>query len=68
MGYYQRALALNPRHRSAREHLGEAWLILGEPARAEQLLNELENLCLIPCEEYEDLRQAIAVYKELAAR
>lgn len=68
MGHYQQALALNPRHRGAREHLGEAYLVLGEPARAEQLLAELEDLCLIPCEEYEDLKEAIAVYKKLAAR
>ena len=68
MGHYQRALALNPRHRSAREHLGEAYLVLGEPAKAEHLLAELENLCLIPCEEYDDLKRAIAAYKKLAAR
>jgi tetratricopeptide (TPR) repeat protein len=68
MRHYQRALTLNPRHRSAREHLGEAYLVLGEPAKAEQLLTELEKLCLIPCEEHEDLKQAIAVYKRLAAR
>ena len=68
VGHYQQALILNPRHRSAREHLGEAYLVLGEPAKAEQLLTELENLCLIPCEEHADLKQAIAVYKRLAAR
>jgi tetratricopeptide (TPR) repeat protein len=68
MGHYQQALALNPRHRGAREHLGEAYLVLGEPAKAEQMLTELEDLCLIPCEEYDDLKQAIVVYKKLAAR
>src|SRR6266853_3706983 len=68
IGHYQQALTLNPRHSGAREHLGEAYLVLGEPAKAEQLLTELENLCLIPCEEYEDLKLAIAVYKRLAAR
>jgi tetratricopeptide (TPR) repeat protein len=68
MGHYQQALTLNPRHRSAREHLGEAYLVLGEPARAEQMLTELEELCLIPCEEYDELKQAIVVYKRLAAR
>jgi tetratricopeptide (TPR) repeat protein len=68
MGHYQQALTLNPRHRSAHEHLGEAYLVLGEPAKAEQVLTELENLCLIPCEEHADLKQAIAVYKRLAAR
>jgi tetratricopeptide (TPR) repeat protein len=68
VGHYYQALALNPRHRGAREHLGEAYLVLGEPAKAEQLLTELEKLCLIPCEEYEDLKQAIAAYKRFAVR
>jgi tetratricopeptide (TPR) repeat protein len=68
IGHYQQALMLNPRHRSAHEHLGEAYLVLGESAKAEQLLAALENLCLIPCEEYDDLKRAIAAYKRLAAR
>ena len=68
IGHYQRALMLNPHHRSAHEHLGEAYLVLGESAKAEQLLAALENLCLIPCEEYDDLKRAIAAYKKLAAR
>src|SRR3954447_9715176 len=68
IGHYQQALMLNPRHRSAHEHLGEAYLVLGEPAKAEQLLTALENLCLLPCEEYDDLKRAIAAYKRLPAR
>jgi len=68
IGHYQQALMLNPRHRSAHEHLGEAYLMLGESAKAEQLLVALGNLCLIPCEEYDDLKRAIAVYKRLATR
>jgi tetratricopeptide (TPR) repeat protein len=68
IGHYQRALTLNPRHRSAHEHLGEAYLVLGEPDKAAQLLTALGNLCLIPCEEYDDLKRAIAAYKRLAAR
>jgi len=68
IGHYQQALMLNPRHRSAHEHLGEAYLVLGESAKAEQLLVALGNLCLIPCEEYDDLKRAIAAYKRLAAR
>jgi tetratricopeptide (TPR) repeat protein len=66
IGHYQKALMLNSRHRSAHEHLGEAYLVLGEPARAQQLLAALENLCLLPCEEYADLKRAIAAYKTLA--
>jgi len=68
IGHYQQALTLNSRHRSAHEHLGEAYLVLGESAKAEQLLAALGNLCLIPCEEYDDLKRALAAYKKLAAR
>jgi tetratricopeptide (TPR) repeat protein len=68
IGHYQQALMLNPRQRSAHEHLGEAYLVLGEPAKAEQQLGALEGLCLIPCDEYDDLKRAIAAYKKLAAR
>ena len=68
IGHYQQALMLNPRHRSAHEHLGEAYLVLGESAKAEQLLTALENFCLIPCEEYDDLKRAISKYKRLATR
>jgi tetratricopeptide (TPR) repeat protein len=68
IGHYQQALMLNPRHRSAHEHLGEAYLVLGESAKAEQILTALENLCLIPCEEYDDLKRAISAYKRLATR
>jgi tetratricopeptide (TPR) repeat protein len=68
IGHYQQALMLNPRHRSAHEHLGEAYLVLGVPAKAEQLLTALENICLIPCAEYDDLKRALAAYKRLAAR
>jgi len=68
IGHYQQALVLNPRHRSAHEHLGEAYLMLGEPAKSEQLLTALGNICLIPCGEYDDLKRAIAAYKKLAER
>jgi tetratricopeptide (TPR) repeat protein len=68
IGHYQQALILNPRHRGAHEHLGEAYLVLGESAKAEQLLAALENLCLIPCGEYDDLKRAVAAYKRLANR
>jgi tetratricopeptide (TPR) repeat protein len=68
IGHYQQALMLNPRHRGAHEHLGEAYVMIGEAAKAEQLLTALGNLCLIPCEEYDDLKRALAAYKELADR
>ena len=66
--HYQRALRLNPRHRSAHEHLGEAYLVQGDLAKAEERLAALERICLIPCEEYDDLKRAIAGYKKIVSR
>lgn len=68
MQYYGRAVALNPRHRSAHEHLGEAYVVQGELAKAREHLAALEQICLIPCEEYDDLKRAIAEYSKLAKR
>jgi len=68
IGHYQQALTINPRHRSAHEHLGEASLVLGDPATAEQHLAHLEDICLIGCEEYDDLKRAIASFKKVVAR
>ena len=66
--HYQKALALNPRHRSAHEHLGEAYLVLGNLPQAEEHLAALERICLIPCQEYDDLKRAIAQYNKIATR
>jgi tetratricopeptide (TPR) repeat protein len=63
MRHYQQALMLNPRHISAHEHLGEAYLVQGELTKAKEHLTALERICLIPCDEYDDLRRAIAKYK-----
>ena len=68
MHHYQRALALNRRDRSAHEHLGELYLVLGEPAKTEHELVTLEDICLIPCVETDGLKRAIAAYKALAMR
>jgi len=66
MGHYQQALMFNPRHRSAHEHLGELYLVLGAPAKAEQHLAMLKGICLIPCDEVVDLERAIAAYTAAA--
>jgi Flp pilus assembly protein TadD len=68
MQHYQQALLLNRRHRSAHEHIGELYLVLGEPAKAEQHLAMLEDICLIPCVETDDLKRAMATYKSLPTR
>lgn len=66
--HYERALQLNPRHRGAHEYLGEAYLMVNDVAKAETHLAALEKICLIPCEEYDDLKKAIAEYRRKAAR
>jgi tetratricopeptide (TPR) repeat protein len=66
--HYQQALALNPRHRSAHEHLGEAYLVQGDLAKAKEHLAALERICPIPCDEYDDLKRAIAKYNKVARR
>ena len=66
--HYQQALALNPRHRSAHEHLGEAYLVQGDLTKAKEHLAALEQICLIPCDEYDDLKRAITEYNKVADR
>jgi len=68
MQHYQQALVLNRRHRSAHEHLGELYLVLGDLSKAEQQLATLQDICLIPCIETEDLKRVISVYKTVAMR
>jgi tetratricopeptide (TPR) repeat protein len=62
MGHFQQALMFNPRHRSAHEHLGELYLTLGEPKKAEEQLAALKEICLIPCRELADLERAVAAF------
>lgn len=61
--HYQRALQLNPRHRGAHEYIGEAYLLVNNLAKAEEHLAALQKICLIPCEEYADLKMKIAKYR-----
>ena len=61
--HYDRALALNPKHRGAHEYVGEAYLMTGNLAKAEEHLKVLDRLCTFSCEEYRDLKAAIAAYK-----
>ena len=66
--HYARALELDPRHRGAHEYVGEAYLIVDNPAKAEEHLAALQKICLIPCEEVEDLRKAIIEYRRRMTR
>jgi Flp pilus assembly protein TadD len=61
--HYHRALQLNPRHRGAHEYVGEAYLLVHNLAKAEEHLAALQQICLIPCEEYADLQKKIVEYR-----
>ena len=60
-------MRLNPKHRGAHEYMGEAYLMANNLAKAEEQLKELDQLCLFPCEEYSDLKKAVAAYKQKIA-
>jgi Flp pilus assembly protein TadD len=61
--HYELALTLSPRHRGAHEYVGEAYLIVNDLAKAEQHLAALQAICLIPCEEFDELKEKIEDYK-----
>jgi cytochrome c-type biogenesis protein CcmH/NrfG len=60
---YDKALQIDPKHRNAHEYLGEAYLQAGDLIRAEAQLRSLDKLCLLPCEQYTDLKEEIRRYK-----
>ena len=66
--HYEKALTLSPRHRGAHEYVGEAYLMAGNLPKAEEHLAKLREICLIPCEEYEDLRKKVEEYRQRGAR
>jgi Flp pilus assembly protein TadD len=66
--YHGRAIELNPRHRGAHEYIGEAYLMVNNLAKAEEHLAALEKICLLPCEELDDLKREVAAYRKKAAR
>ncbi len=65
--HYEEALRLNPKHRGAHEYLGEAYLMVNNLGKAEEQLKELDSLCFFGCEEYTELKKAVADYKQKTA-
>ena len=61
--HYERALKLNPRHRGAHEYVGEAYLLVDNLPMAEEHVAALRAICLIPCEELDDLQAKINTYR-----
>jgi Flp pilus assembly protein TadD len=62
--HYDKALKLNPRHRGAHEYAGEAALLAGDLPQAEQHLKALQEICVLPCEELDELKEQIERYRK----
>ena len=64
---YERALTINPQHRDAHEYIGEAYLQVGNLAKAEEHLRALDKICWLPCEQHTELKEKIEEYKRKAS-
>ncbi len=60
---YSKALSINPKHTQAMEYMGEMYLSLNQPSKAEELLSRLEKLCTYNCKDRDLLKSAIKKYK-----
>ena len=66
--HYAEALRIDPKHRAAHEYSGEAYLVVGDLPKAKQHLAALDRLCTFGCEEYTDLKKAVAQYESTGKR
>jgi tetratricopeptide (TPR) repeat protein len=60
---YQKALDIEPEHRGANEYLGELYLQLGQLDKAQERLQVLDDACYFGCDEFDELEEAIEVYR-----
>ena len=60
---YEEALRIDPKHRNAHEYIGEAYLQVGNLAKAKEHLAALDKLCFFPCEQYSELKEAVEAYE-----
>lgn len=60
---YKKALEIDPKHTQAMEYMGEMYLTLNQPGKAEELLARLNNLCSFNCVDRDLLEVAIKQYK-----
>ena len=61
--FYDEALRIEPQHRGALEYSGELYLMSNNLGKAEARLAALDKACTLTCEEYRDLKAAVARYK-----
>ena len=64
MRSYQRVLAAYPDRTTTRQYLGEAFLQMGEPAKAKEQLSEIAKRCGTACEDYQLLADEIAKFEK----
>jgi tetratricopeptide (TPR) repeat protein len=62
LGYYNRALAIDPNHKGVHEYLGELYLQMHNLPSAQAELTTLASLCPSGCDERDMLTKAIAAY------
>jgi tetratricopeptide (TPR) repeat protein len=62
--HYNEALRIDARHRGAHEYIGEAYLMVGNVAKAKEHLVTLDKLCFFPCQEHTDLKRAISAHEK----
>ena len=60
IGYYHRALALNPSNVNTHEYLGEGYVAMGRLDLAQAQLETIGKLCGEECDQYLDLAAAMA--------
>jgi Flp pilus assembly protein TadD len=66
--HYHEALRLAPGHRGAHEYIGEAYLMVGNLAKAREHLEALDRLCFFGCPEYTELKNAVAEHEARQAK
>lgn len=68
LDHYERALALNPYHLGAMEYMGEAFVEMGRPKNAREILDRIEATCrrsfgdahwLEECHEWQELAERL---------
>jgi Tfp pilus assembly protein PilF len=61
--HYNEALTLDPKHKGAHEYIGEAYLMVGNVAKAKEHLAQLDKLCFFSCSEFTELKNAISAHE-----
>ena len=60
---YHKALDIEPEHRGANEYLGELYLQLDKPDKAQERLQVLDKACFFGCDEFDKLEEEIEIYR-----